>query len=296
MELFSPEIGGFNVCFRMEFLDGGSAILRFPIPGLSMSREEKVRTEVAAIRYIQEHASIPVPFILHWGSQEESRCKLRPFILMDYNKHEMDMSDALNTPGFQKEDRPVLDPNIDTYKLEMLYRQVADILLQLSELSLQKIGSLERVDDWNWEVKSRPFMMSTNELVRLGSLPRSKLPTTSLESASPYFRKLADLHIDHLMHQRNDAIRDSDDCRRKYVARHIFKKLAERQVFSSPENDKGPLRRWCDDFRPTNILINADLQIVCVVDWEFTYDARLNSLMLRHGGYFFNSRRNGNLE
>ncbi|CAG8895264.1 unnamed protein product [Penicillium egyptiacum] len=30
---------------------------------------------------------------------------------------------------------------------------------------------------------------------------------------------------------------------------------------------------WCDDFRPTNVLLNKDLKITGVVDWEFSYTA-----------------------
>ena len=68
----------------MKFQDGGSAIIRFPKPGATMFPEEKVRNEVAAIRYIQEHTSVPVPSILHWGTKEESPLGLGPFIIMEY--------------------------------------------------------------------------------------------------------------------------------------------------------------------------------------------------------------------
>lgn len=273
VQLFSPILGGFNASLRMEFEDGGSAIIRFPIPGLSTFPEEKVRNEVAVMWYLQEHIAIPVPLILHWGGREESPLKLGPFILMDYIKHEMALDDALNTPGFTKEDRPVLNPNIDAGKLEMLYRQIADMLLQLFKLSLPKINSLVQVNDWEWEVKDRPLSMSMNELVRLGTLPRSKLPVTTFESASSYFSKLANLNIDHLIHQRNDAIKDSTDCRRKYVARHLFRKLARKHPFTSISSDQGPFKIWCDDFHPANILINSNFEIVGVIDWEFTYAA-----------------------
>ncbi|THC95394.1 hypothetical protein EYZ11_005118 [Aspergillus tanneri] len=37
---------------------------------------------------------------------------------------------------------------------------------------------------------------------------------------------LAELHIAHLMNQRNDAIDSAEDCRRKLVARYLFRKLA----------------------------------------------------------------------
>ncbi|KAL2008435.1 hypothetical protein VTN00DRAFT_6629 [Thermoascus crustaceus] len=48
----------------------------------------------------------------------------------------MDMGAALNMPGLAIEYRPILDPNIEIDKLEMLYGQLTDILLQMSLLSL----------------------------------------------------------------------------------------------------------------------------------------------------------------
>lgn len=76
---------------------------------------------------------------------------------MEYIEHAMDMGAALNTPGLAIGDRPILDPNIDIDKLEILYGQLADILLQMSRLSLPRIGSLTQVDDLTWEVMDGPL-------------------------------------------------------------------------------------------------------------------------------------------
>jgi hypothetical protein len=169
-ELCDPKVGAFNVSFRMKFKDGGSAIIRFAKPGVNMFPEEKVRNEVAAIRYIHEHTTIPILFVLHWGTKDESPLSLGPFIIMDYIGHAKNLNAALNTPGFAREDRPILDPQIDAQKLEMLYGQVADILLELNKLSLPKIGSVAPIDDNGcWGVKYRPLTMNMNELVRVGT-------------------------------------------------------------------------------------------------------------------------------
>ncbi|RAH74899.1 phosphotransferase family protein [Aspergillus aculeatinus CBS 121060] len=275
IELCQPRAGTFNVSFRMKFEDGGSALIRFPKPGTTMFPEEKVRNEVATMRYIQEHTSIPVPFVLHRGTREESPLGLGPFILMEYVEHAMDLGEALNTPTLGVDDRPVLDPAIDVGKLEMFFGQLADILLQLSRCSLSRIGSLMQVDYFTWEPKHRPLSMGMNELVRLGTLPRSKLPTTTFETASNYFQALANLHCEHLYHQRNDAVDSADDCRRRFVARRLFSRLAGEKGgrLASSRTDHGPFTLWCDDLRPSNILLNERLQIVGVVDWEFTYAA-----------------------
>ena len=187
----------------------------------------------------------------------------------------MNMSKALNMPELRIEGRPRLDPNVDIGKLEMLYAQFADILLQLNKLSFPQIGSLKQVDDFTFEVKKRPLSIHMNGLVRLGTLPRLKLPDLTFESSSSYFDALAKLHIEHLTHQRNDAVDSATDCRRKYIARQLFRKLArDRQLTASTLNhEAGPFKLWCDDLGPSNVLLNADLQIVGVIDWEFTYAA-----------------------
>ncbi|KAJ5216829.1 hypothetical protein N7468_009837 [Penicillium chermesinum] len=275
IELCDPKAGAFNVSFRMKFEDGRSAIIRFPKPGATMFPDEKVRNEVYIMRYIQQHTTIPVPFVLHWGTKEENPLGLGPFVIMEYIDHVMDLSDVLNTPGFAVKDRPSLDLNFDVAKLELLYGQLADILLQLSTLQLPRIGSLVQVDDFTWEVAQRPLSYSANELVRLGTLPRSKLPrrNETFQSASSYFNTLADLHLEHLTHQRNDAIESADDCRRRYIARLLFSKLAREGRFTASSTNLGPFNIWCDDLRPSNVLVDEHLQIVGVVDWEFTYAA-----------------------
>lgn len=113
-----------------------------------MFPEIKVRNEVAIIRYIRQHTTIPVPFVLHWGTKRENPLGPGPFIIMDYIDHTMDLSDILNTPGSAMTDRPILDPNIDEAKLELLYAQFADVLSQLSSLRLPRIGSLTQIGDF----------------------------------------------------------------------------------------------------------------------------------------------------
>jgi hypothetical protein len=185
----------------------------------------------------------------------------------------MNMTAALNTPGLTPDMRPILDPDIDEAKLEKLHRQVADILLQISQLELPLIGALAETNGWQWEVTQRPLSMPMNELVRTGTLPRSKLPSSTFKASSDYLDSLAQLHIDHLAYQRNDVIESKADCQRKYTARKLFQKLASERKLVSERYDKGPFKFWCDDLRPSNILLDANLDIVAVIDWEFSYAA-----------------------
>ncbi|GES58625.1 phosphotransferase family protein [Aspergillus terreus] len=187
--------------------------------------EEKVRNEVAVMRYISDRSSIPVPFIAHSGTKEDSPLKLSPLIMMSHIEH--------------------------------------------------TTRSLGQVGDFTWEVTSRPLSMNMNELVRLGTLPRSHLPSldATFKTASSYLESLAQLNIQHLLCQRNDAVQSADDCRWKFVARQLFYKLARGKKLSLPGYEYGPFKLWCDDFRPANVLLNEDICIAEVVDWKFTYAA-----------------------
>ena len=77
----------------------------------------------------------------------------------------------------------------------------------------------------------------------------------------------------HLYMQRNDAIESYEDCRRKYIARCLFRRLARENRLCS--YDQGPFKLFCDNFRPANVLANSQcgFKAVGAIDWEFSYAA-----------------------
>lgn len=129
------EKGSYNISLRMKY-QNHAIVIRLSQPGAVFFPEEKVVNEVAIMRFLTDQTSIPVPFILHSDTKKKSPLKLSPFIMMEY------MYDALNTPGCPKKERGILDPNINDVALELLYGQLAGILLQLSKISFPRIGSL----------------------------------------------------------------------------------------------------------------------------------------------------------
>lgn len=276
-ELFPPQKGAFNVILRMKFLDGGSAIIRFPAPGYSVFPEEKVQREVSTMRFIEQNTGIRVPHVLHYGKTEELPAELGPFIIMEYIENDSDLVDALNIPGRSDDDRPILDPNIAGERLRSVYSEMAELVLQLARHSFSEIGciSANEDDDFNnkWTVTDRPLTINMNELVQLGGFPPDLLPQHTFKTASAYFVALAEMHMTHLSSQRNDAIVSEEDCRRKYIARCLFRKLARENRLCYYEN--GPFKLFCDDLRPANVLANSQCNYgaVGVIDWEFSYAA-----------------------
>ncbi|KAL1970105.1 hypothetical protein VTN77DRAFT_6510 [Rasamsonia byssochlamydoides] len=258
-----PTCGAFNVCIRMKFVDGGSAILRVPCRGVSMFPEEKVRQEVSVMRFLEHHTNIPVPHALHHGMTEESSDGLGPVIIMEYIEHDYDLVDALNTPGISDHERPILDPQISEDQLESACGQMADIMLQLSKHTFTEIGCIARVDegddfDDRWVTKHCPLTLNMNELVQVGNFPPHLLPQGPFQTSSLYYLALAEMYI---ATQRNDVIESAEDCRRKYIARCLFRKLA-REGHLGRYSDHGPLKLFCDDLHPANVLMNTEFKVV----------------------------------
>ncbi|KAK9854320.1 hypothetical protein MYU51_004257 [Penicillium brevicompactum] len=184
----------------MEFARSPHAIIRFPLPGAVMFPEEKVRTEVAAMRFIGDQTSIPVPLVIQSGTKKESPMELGPFIIVEKINHTSNMLEVLLDPDRPPNAPLALDPSIPPTKFEALYKELAG---------------------------------------------------------------------------RNDAINSADDCRSKFVARFLFRKLTRDPDlrFRWIKHENGPFPVWCDDFRPGNVLLHDDLGIAGVVDWEFAYAA-----------------------
>lgn len=122
-----------------------------------------------------------------------------------------------------------------------------------------------------WTVQKRPFTFNMNRLAQFSNIPHNIFSQQRFDNAADYFEELARQHFLHLELQRNDAVIDEADCRKKYIARCLFRKLS-RDI--SREHCNGPFKLYCDDLRPDNVLVDESrFAVTGVVDWEFTYAA-----------------------
>jgi hypothetical protein len=248
-----------------------AGIVRFP--------DEKVRYEVATMRYIAAKTTIPVPKVYHFGTAAENPTDLGPFIIMDYIKYEISLWNALKDPTLGPNDDHFPDPNISPEKLEFLYRQMANIHLQLSTVKFPRIGSVVEDIDGHFSVSGRPLIQNMNSLVEFTGMSPTVLPSGPYSTSNEWYSALADMHLAHLTFQHNDAVDDEDDARDKYVARQLFRRLTSNGRLASEleleEDGDNPSMYplYSSDLRPTNVLLDKDLRVVGVVDWEFAYAA-----------------------
>jgi aminoglycoside phosphotransferase (APT) family kinase protein len=287
-------LGGFNILYRLRLEDAPSDVMvRVPCPGLVPFPTEKTVYEVATAAFIAKQTRLPVPRPLHYKQDS----KIGPFVIMERVENCGTMSAILTRPSEDPSEPHVLDPNVSESRLEYIWGQVAQCLLELSRITFPKIGSLLEINDGNFEVAGRPIPHNMTDMVRLANIPRSVLPPKeqTYEVADAWYTALAEMHIAQLIFQHNDLVTSEDDCRNKYVARQIFRRLAKQgrlSTFGFAEDDwsaqsmkssaptlspappgSSSFRLWGDDFRAGNILLTDSDEVAALIDWEFTYVA-----------------------
>lgn len=262
--------GSFNVSLRFSFGDGQSdVIIRFPKPGHTATayREEKVANEVQIMEYLRHNTDIPIPRVHSWGLIAHSPQYLGPFIIMDYVDG-IHLSTLLEQPD---QEHMIPNPNIEHAILDKIYHQIAHYMFQLSHLTFSSIGAISREHaSGTWHVAGRPLTYNMNELVSVAGYPDSQFPTAPFDRASDYLRSIANEHLIHLQTQRNLAD-DAQIAQQRFIARHRFAQLVSKYYPEDSPEDREPFVPFCDDMRPSNMLIDPEtLQITAIIDFEYT--------------------------
>lgn len=276
------KFGSYNFNIEIVF-DDGIALFRFPIPGVVVYPDDKVRAEVATIRYVADRTTIPVPHIYHWGTTAENPTGLRvPFMIMDHIPHATTVGQGLEDPDFTIPSIP------ESEKREHLYQQMAEISLQLYSLTSNKIGSLGILENGRCAVTSGPLSQNTAYQVVNCSVPVAVLPPLgkAYSSSTESFTDSADMAIAALLFMSENFFESFADCKNKFVAHFMVRDIVRRRQNSIGEPDQHipiaesqtnpsyeTFRLWGDDFRPDNVLLDENGAVVGVVDWEYTYFA-----------------------
>ncbi|KAK8039803.1 hypothetical protein PG993_008214 [Apiospora rasikravindrae] len=282
--------GGFNVLYPLQ-VEGSSTnvVLRVPLPNLSAFLTETKLGEAAIATYLAEQTQLPVPAVYHHGIDPD----FGPFMILQDLQSQRDMSDVLGGPQEDPSERPILDRNIPADRLKMMYLKVARCVVQLAQPTFSRIGALVETRPNVYDVSERPMTLNMNNMVQMSNIPRSVFPPKhkTYATADEWYVQLAEMQIATLLFQHNDIVKSEDDCRTKYVARQLFRRLAKQgrlsafgfaeDTWSAPSqratlpmpSGTGSFRLWGEDFRPANILVDeeANEKILGVIDWEFAY-------------------------
>ncbi|KAF4986587.1 hypothetical protein FDECE_15870 [Fusarium decemcellulare] len=283
-------IGGFNVLYPFQ-IEGLSTnvLVRLPCPDQAVFPAEKTLAEAATAAFLSQHTQLPTPKVSHYGIDAD----VGPFMIIEDLGSRRGMGQALEAPREDPNDAPILHPDISEIKLKSLYVEMARCMLQLAQPTFPHIGALVETNPGSYDVLGRPITLNMNNMVQLSNIPKSIFPSegTTYQTADEWYVVLAEMQIATLLFQHNDMVSSEDDCRTKYVARQLFRRLAKQgqlSIFGFSEDNwsasskyagatlplpdcSGSFRLWSDDFRPANILIDENDQILGAIDWEFAY-------------------------
>lgn len=133
--------GAFNAGMKMVFSDSPAWIVRFPRVGtVCDDYTDEVAMEVTALSLIHNRTTIPVPRVQAWGPAASNLLGLGAFIMMDF-VNGVSLSDLLEDPNAERPTR-LMREDISDSDIVVIYRQLANFLLQLFKLNFDRIGSL----------------------------------------------------------------------------------------------------------------------------------------------------------
>ena len=291
-------LGGFNAIYPLHIEDHSDPILvRCPLLHQPLFPEEKMISEAATATFLSQHTKIPIPKLFNYGVDTN----IGPFLVIQDLGSRRNLCDVLEAPRADRDETPILRADLPESKLHAVYREVGGFLLQMAQLTFPRIGSLLETSPGSFDVLTRPITINMTAIVHQSNIPTSIYPAkdTTFPTAAAWYTALADMQLATLLFQHNDIVDSEGDCRTKYVARQLFRRLAKdgrlasfgfsdddwsAQAKSScvqaplpapPGSGDRAFRLWADDFRPANIMVADDGSdaILGAVDWEFAYAA-----------------------
>ncbi|KAI2455093.1 hypothetical protein LOY97_005752 [Ophidiomyces ophidiicola] len=245
----------FNAGGKMVFSDGTAWMVRFPRGGKTSIdyADEKVAMEVTTLSLIREKTTIPVPKVHAWGVAAENPLGLGPFIMMDFTEG-LYLDDFLKSRNVEKPTN-LMRENIRDNEVEIIYRQMANYMLQLFKLDSHRIGSLP----WpgagsKCTTPPRPLTFKAHTILQDGGVNTFGDRHRSYATTTEYFCSVFEQDLEQLVKQPN-TVYYLDDGKAKYEAFHTLRSLIPDLAILS------------------NLIVRSedDLTVLGVVDLEWSY-------------------------
>ncbi|TWU73698.1 hypothetical protein ED733_004881 [Metarhizium rileyi] len=204
---------------------------------------------------LKEQTKIPIPKIYAY-SINETVDPLSTFIILEYINGEKLSADRLEN---------ATDP-----EKENLYKSLADVYIQLRRLEFPAIGRLVSRAG-GFEVKQQVLTVDTIGLQLEGLNPFTTQLSyhddkDTLTSAKDYIAMRLQISWNAFLKSRSNVEREMGANALYHL--HLFHQHVDEWV--DPSLDQGPFTLVHGDMGPHNILVDDDMKIMAVIDWEWS--------------------------
>ncbi|KAI8943968.1 phosphotransferase enzyme family protein [Xylaria longipes] len=253
-----PVRGSYNICFFVEFDDGEKWVVRIPLaPCLAFGAKSKLESEIATMLVISERTSVPIPHIVAYRLDDDPK-PLASFLILEYVEgQKLSHADVASLPDARR---------------DHFYRSLAAIYIQLRRLEFASVGCLRQHKDGP-KVSKRTTSIDIN-MQELEGLNPSVIQASytnqsgTLASAGAYTSMLLQLADNAFAKSRASVTDDEEQGADALYHLHIFRQYAEKWV--DPRHENGPFVLVHGDLEPFNLLVDDEMGIVCVLDWEWS--------------------------
>ncbi|KAM3452330.1 hypothetical protein MY3296_004621 [Beauveria thailandica] len=248
--VFNRLNGSFNVCFFVEFTECGTRwAVRVPIEPRLHKPWEKLQSEAATLKYVYANTKIPVPALHAVGNDA--------VLTDDETARQMFLISDLIPGNPLTDDRLEQLAEADDATQRRFFLQLIGYLQELRDLEFPAIGSL---------------MPATENKPALGNIlsfsaDKYQLDQPSCTSAKEYMSSQYDLLVRHVAEPAPDF--SVADFRYELFALHTLREPF-REFFQS-HGEPGSFVLHHPDLQPCNILVDEELRITGIIDWEFAH-------------------------
>ncbi|KAH6703741.1 hypothetical protein EV126DRAFT_416972 [Verticillium dahliae] len=298
--------GSFNVCIPIEVQSPNACrklLLRCAMPyklgGTKNpgSIDEKMSCEVGTYAWIQDRCpDIRIPYlygfgffdhrqftheasrswyirVMRWARRQLHSLLANPNLLSLYTSHPSNhhlptaymLLEHVGSDTSQMLSNTFHQQRGDLDRRRRLFRGIARIILSLAGIPQPRIGAFRFHNDSSITLTNRPPHCAIMILENDGT-PRTMSINETYSCTEPFVADMLAFHDRRFLSHPN-AIYDDKDCRGEMAAKVMLRALPHQYIRQSDRN--GPFFLQLSDLHPSNIFVDDQWNITCLIDLEW---------------------------
>ena len=153
----------------------------------------------------------------------------------------------------------------DPARRQKLFLGMARLILSLARIPQPRIGSFQFHDDCTVTLTNRPLTCTMIILENEGT-PRTIQRGDTYTCTEPFVSDMITLHDNRLLSNPN-AVYDAEDCRSQMAQRTLLRALSHHYI--RQERRTGPFLLQFTDFHASNIFVDEEWNVTCLIDLEW---------------------------